>query len=141
MIIYAITNLLNGKIYVGQTTRTLQERFKEHKKDFFSHIGKDMRKFGLKNFSVRILEKCKNITELNEREIFWIKKFNSRKPNGYNVLPGGGNYKRQPLKNIKTYHRNFIKIKFVDCNESEQVRELKEENENLLSFCLSHNRS
>ena len=82
------------------------------------------------------MEKCKNITELNEREIFWIKKFNSRKPNGYNVLPGGGNYKRQPLKNVQTYHRNFIKIKFVDCNESEQVRELKEENENLRQLLL-----
>ena len=134
MIIYSITNLLNGKVYVGQTTRTLKRRFKEHKQDFFSKVGKDIREYGAENFSAEILEECQNISELNEREMFWIKKFNSRQPNGYNVLPGGGNFERNVRKIDEL--RRFSKIAVIEQIESERVKELQEENENLRQLLL-----
>ena len=88
MIVYKITNLLDGKIYVGQTIRTLERRFKEHT-EADSLIGKAIRKFGIENFSSEILETCQTKNQLNEREIFWIEKLNCKTPNGYNVKDGG----------------------------------------------------
>ena len=87
MIVYKITNLLDGKIYVGQTIRTLERRFKEHT-EADSLIGKAIRKFGIENFSSEILETCQTKNQLNEREIFWIEKL-CKTPNGYNVKDGG----------------------------------------------------
>ena len=88
MIVYKITNLVNGKIYVGQTVRTLERRLKEHT-EADSLIGKAIRKFGIENFSSEILETCQTKKQLNEREIFWIEKLNCKTPNGYNVKDGG----------------------------------------------------
>ena len=86
--IYKITNLVNGKIYVGQTQRDVEQRFKEHMRAD-SLIGKAICKYGLKNFKCEILEECDTIEELNEREIFWIKELNCKVPNGYNLTDGG----------------------------------------------------
>ena len=87
-VIYKITNLLNGKPYVGQTSRTLEERFIEHGKAK-THLGKAIRKYGLGNFSVEVIEECTTSEQLNEREIFWIAHFNCKHPNGYNFTDGG----------------------------------------------------
>ena len=91
MIIYVITNLLNGKKYVGQTTRTLEERFSEHKFCKDSYIGKAIRKYGEENFKAEVLEECSTLEELNEREKYWIAKLNTLVPNGYNLNGGGSN--------------------------------------------------
>ena len=88
MIVYKITNLLNGKIYVGQTIRTLKERFREHKYAD-SLIGKAIRKYGTENFKSEILSTCNSFEELNECEIFWIYELDCIAPKGYNRLEGG----------------------------------------------------
>ena len=88
MIIYKITNLTNGKVYVGQTKFSVEKRFKEHSKAD-SLIGRAIRKYGIENFKTEILETCRTFIELNEREIFWIKKLNCKVPNGYNIADGG----------------------------------------------------
>lgn len=88
MIVYKITNLENGKIYVGQTRRTLEERFKEHCQAD-SAIGRAIRKHGKEKFKCEILETCKTLEELNEREKFWIKTFDCMIPKGYNKTDGG----------------------------------------------------
>ena len=54
-IIYVLHNEENDKCYVGQTTRTFEERFGAHK-IFSSLIGKALRKYGVDNFSKIILE-------------------------------------------------------------------------------------
>ncbi len=87
-VIYKITNLINGKSYVGQTSRTLKERFIEHAKAK-THLGNAIRKYGRKNFSVEVIEECTTPEQLNEREIFWIAHFNCKHPNGYNFTDGG----------------------------------------------------
>ena len=99
MIVYKITNLLNGKIYVGQTKKTLDKRFKEHSKAK-TVIGAAIRKYGAENFKIEVIEFCQNFLELNEREIFWIEKLNCKVPNGYNVADGGAFYAVKKIEGI-----------------------------------------
>lgn len=91
MIIYCITNKINGKPYIGQTTRTLEERIYEHRHCKKTAIGKAIQKYGWskETFKVEILEVCETLEQLNEREKFWIAKYNSIAPNGYNLTEGG----------------------------------------------------
>ncbi len=84
MLIYVITNKLSGKQYVGQTQRTLKARIYEHRHGKVLYIDRAIRKIGWENFTVEVLEECKTLEELNEREMYWIRKLNSKKPNGYN---------------------------------------------------------
>ena len=90
MIVYKITNLLNGKIYVGQTTQTLEARMLQHKYHHKGlYIDRAIYKYGFENFHSEILEECNTQDELNEREKFWIAKLNSKVPFGYNQTDGG----------------------------------------------------
>ena len=88
MYIYKITESVNDMIYIGQTTRTIEERFAEHAKAD-SLIGWAIRHFGVRNFKIEIIEECHTIEELCERERYWIEFFDCRFPNGYNVRGGG----------------------------------------------------
>ena len=91
-IIYKITNLLDGKIYVGQTKQSIEKRFQDH---FYTkyHIGRAIREYGAENFKIELLEECETLEELNEKEKFWIKTLNCKSPNGYNLTDGGdGHY-------------------------------------------------
>ena len=89
--IYQITNQINGKIYIGKTERTIQERWREHCKDYLRErcydrpLYRAMRKYGLSNFTIELLEETNNP---EEREIFWIEQKGSFK-HGYNATMGG----------------------------------------------------
>lgn len=86
--IYVIKNDINDKVYVGQALNTLQ-RFKNHCKPNKDNLLIDaaIRKYGQEHFWYEILES--QIENYNEREKYWIKKLNSKNPNGYNILDGG----------------------------------------------------
>lgn len=93
--IYKITNLINGKVYIGQSIN-IQKRLNEHKYKAFNEgdnsyncaIHNAFRKYGIENFEFEILEETKQEC-LDEREIFYIEKYNSLSPNGYNIRFGG----------------------------------------------------
>lgn len=68
MIIYCITNKVNGKQYVGLTMRTLEERFKEHCKAE-SAIGRALRKYGLDNFKLEIIDSSETPEDLWKKGI------------------------------------------------------------------------
>lgn len=92
-IIYKITNKVNGKSYIGQTRYTLEFRWRQHqhkKDDTYFHNA--IHKYGVDNFSIEILEEC-DIADLNNREIFYIAKYDSFK-NGYNLTIGGDGNRR-----------------------------------------------
>lgn len=91
--IYAITNSVNGKQYVGQTSLSLEERWKWHlfdlKKDSEAHrpLYNAMRKYGVESFTMSVLEECPK-SNLDDREIFWINYF-ATDSTGYNLTKGG----------------------------------------------------
>lgn len=88
--IYKITCLVDGKPYVGQTRQKLGARIRQHKSSKKKHgIDVAIAKYGWEgNFAVEVIEEC-SVEKLNEREIFWIAKVNSKEPNGYNLTDGG----------------------------------------------------
>ena len=94
MFIYKITNLINNKIYVGQTIGTVQERWRKHcKKSSIgcSAVPNAITKYGKENFIVEQIDDANTIEELNEKETYWIKTLQSISPLGYNLRSGGGN--------------------------------------------------
>lgn len=92
MIIYKLTNTINGKIYIGQTTRTLRRRFIEHARPSRKAlVSKAMHKYGLSAFTAEVIEKAVSIEDLNELEIKWIRHYDCMSPNGYNQCHGGDN--------------------------------------------------
>lgn len=90
MIVYLATNKINGKQYVGQTVRSLEERWRDHcrvvDENFFHRA---IRKYGADNFSVKIIDAAETVEELDEKEMFWISKLNTLFPSGYNLREGG----------------------------------------------------
>lgn len=92
--IYIIKNTINDKVYVGQTTMSVYERFSAHKKPSTQKqhgsykIYNAMSKYGVENFYVEILETDIPISMLDEKEIGYIAFFDSYN-NGYNSTKGG----------------------------------------------------
>lgn len=94
-IIYKITCKVNGKVYIGQTTGTLEHRFEGHIKSAFSENNKlkikfqrAIRKYGKDNFMIEEIDKASSREELNEKEKYWIAKYDSIN-SGYNTALGG----------------------------------------------------
>lgn len=97
-IIYKATNLINGKCYIGQTKRSLEERKKSHFVDCFNKSYKSIfhnaiRKYGKENFEWEVVCECSSKSELREKEMKYIKENNSfshsYNSNGYNLTLGG----------------------------------------------------
>ena len=88
MFIYKTTNNINGKIYVGKQS--------SKRKDYLGSgivLSHAIKKYGKESFSKEILEECFSFEELNQREIFWIEKLNSRNADvGYNLSIGGDGF-------------------------------------------------
>lgn len=82
--IYKIENLVNHKIYIGQSIH-IELRWKEHcRPSTKSLIGQAIKKYGKENFSFQILEECEEFL-LNEKESYYIQYYKSLVPNGYNI--------------------------------------------------------
>lgn len=92
--IYKITNQINGKVYIGQST-FIERRWKDERTaafspsddEYMSARSQAFRKYGLENFTFEIIEQCDK-TQLNEREKYWIKYYDSYN-DGYNSTLGG----------------------------------------------------
>lgn len=96
MIVYRITNKINGKSYVGQTVRSLEKRWKEHCQRSnvkTMAISNALHKYGAENFYIEILEECPSLEEMNKKEEYYIKSLNTLSPEGYNLKTGGDSKK------------------------------------------------
>jgi len=92
-IVYKITNLINGKIYIGQTKRDFEVRWKEHCRiDEGLIVDCAINKYGKQNFDHWVMVRCDSLEEMNHREEYYIRLFNSTNKNiGYNISKGGNN--------------------------------------------------
>lgn len=98
--IYCIVNEVNFKTYIGQTTRCIEDRMKQHKSNSGNinrsiYLYSDVRDYGWDSFGVFEIEKieCDSLADLkktlDEKEVFYISDYNSLYPNGYNISKGG----------------------------------------------------
>lgn len=94
MLIYKLTNLTNGKLYIGQTIKTWEKRKVAYNAAIKSknnqRIVNALRKYGWEGFSVDIIDTSSSIDKLNKLEEHYITKYNTVKE-GYNTTNGGDN--------------------------------------------------
>ena len=124
-IIYICINLYNGKRYIGQTIQKFENRKKNHIQDALNknsqlYFHKALRKFGVENFIWNVLENNIAIENLNDKEQFYIQKYNTNdRNNGYNLTNGGdcshtsilNNQQVNDIKNLlKTTNISFEEI-------------------------------
>lgn len=120
MFIYKITNTMNQKIYIGQTCQSIEKRFLQHSKAI-TPLGDVMRKYGLENFTIEIIEECSTPEHAKEQERFWIKTLKSKVPNGYNQSDGGEGIL---LKEERSY-KNTETVQFrIDSELKEKAEEI-----------------
>lgn len=91
--IYIIKNKINNKIYIGQTKTSLIKRWSGHKSksrnDSKLALHSAIRLYGIENFFIELLDTALNLEEANKKEIELINQYNSKCPNGYNMVDGG----------------------------------------------------
>lgn len=107
MFIYKTTNIINGKIYIGQTSKNNQ--------DYLGSgpiILKAIKKYGKENFKKEILEGCNSKEQTNLKEIYWIKFYNSTNRNvGYNISIGGNGGNLGEIVNKKISQQSYEHMK------------------------------
>ena len=116
--IYIIKNNINSKVYIGKTQYSIEQRFKEHCNDYLKRgeekrpLYDAMKKYGIENFYIELIEDNISDQEINEKEIFYIKKYNSyvgfKDSNGYNATLGGDGrkYKNWDLQELIDLYNN-----------------------------------
>ena len=92
-IIYKVTNQENGKIYIGQTIQTLNERknkhyYKARQEEYTTHFINALRKYPEEVFTWEIIDEEETQEALDEKEKYWIAYYNSVEE-GYNTKDGG----------------------------------------------------
>jgi group I intron endonuclease len=112
--IYLITNLYNLKKYIGITKFSIEERFAQHIKRGFL-LTEAIKKYGKEMFSIELIEEVESSERTYELEMFYIKEYNTKAPNGYNLTDGGDGifgwnitdeYREQCSSRVKELHKN-----------------------------------
>lgn len=130
MLIYKITNKLNGKVYIGQTTKTLDIRRNGHiqaaKDGVNHHLYNAMNKYGIDNFEFEEICKANSKSELNYLEAKYILEYDSVR-NGYNMGYGGdNNVMDSPI--VKEKHDNIMRSEDVRLKISQSMKQYRQEN-------------
>lgn len=107
--IYKITNTVNNKVYIGQTTGSIMHRFKQHEKAAKNNCNykfhRAIRKYGIENFKVEQVEECDD-SALDEKEMYWVKYYSSYSK-GYNSTKGGKGLTK-PLPSFETLYQEYV---------------------------------
>lgn len=122
--VYKVTNTINGKVYVGITNQTFKVRWYKHCSDSLRGsefpLHNAIRKYGVDNFTIELLEICDTLEQLKEREKFWIIELQSKvDKNGYNLTDGGdGTFGRK----LSEETREKIRKKAIGRTISEELK-------------------
>ena len=138
MIVYKITNKINNKIYIGITTRTLNERWNEHKNRILertSHLYSALRVYGIENFTIESIdENAQTKEELYELEKYYIKLYNSNNPDfGYNATIGG-----EGVRTIDLDGEEIVRL-YKNGNSSTTIAKMYNVSENTITRYLKKN--
>ena len=99
MYVYKITNLINNKLYIGQSINPIEKRFKRHIDDALSgrldtYLARAIREYGAENFKIELIDTATTQEELTQKEYYWINYYDAVHT-GYNetdsILKCGGN--------------------------------------------------
>jgi len=91
--IYCFENKQNGMKYIGKSV-DLRKRILDHLNnlrknlDECSYLQNAWNVYGEKCFSIFIIEEC-SVEEISDKEIFYIKEYKTKRPDGYNLTDGG----------------------------------------------------
>lgn len=145
--IYKITNTINGKVYIGQSTN-LKDRIKQHKsmiKNFNennNYLRKATKKYGYKNFKIEIIKFCDE-KELDYYEIYYIDLYKSSDRNfGYNIELGGNINKhlsKEQIYKMKKNKKGKLKGKdnpFFGKKHTEKTKKIISEKQKGNKYCL-----
>ena len=130
--IYKITNLINGKIYIGQSV-DINKRWRQHKRnsqikghEYDKYLYRAFRKYGLENFSFEVIEECSREL-LNEKETYYIQYYKANDETfGYNETSGynqpqygfqGENHPKHKLTEEEVYYIRECYNQHYDKNE------------------------
>lgn len=127
-VIYKITNLINGKVYIGQTKNNFHKRYHNNllKYSHSKHLKSSIKKYGVEYFEVNpCIDVAFSAQELNIKEKCYIRVYNSYL-NGYNLTLGGEGVKGLPkeLHGMYGVHRYGNKNPFYGKKHTERVKDI-----------------
>lgn len=135
--VYIIENKVNDKLYVGQTTYSVKQRFANHKcsaKKIKSALYGAFKKYGVDSFRVGKVISLNSKEEMDELEIFLISELNTIYPNGYNMTNGGeGALGRNVSDETKEKISQATKGKTNGCNNHFFGKKHSDETKNKIS--------
>ena len=145
--IYKITNIINGKVYIGQSTN-LKDRIKQHKSmiknynENNNYLRKATKKYGYKNFKIEIIKFCDE-KELDYYEIYYIDLYKSSdRKFGYNIELGGNINKhlsKEQIDKMKKNKKGKLKGKdnpFFGKKHTEKTKKIISEKQKGNKYCL-----
>lgn len=120
--IYKITNIINNKIYIGLTTQTIKERWRQHISSAYSKKSKSynevfkkaIRKYGENSFRIEEIDNASTLEELKEKEKYWIAYYNCCYVNGgvgYNGTVGGDS---PTHPGVEIYHIDILTGEIIE---------------------------
>lgn len=128
--IYIIRNKINEKVYIGQTSQSVKERFNQHrkpstlKKRGSYKIYNAMKKYGIENFYVETLETGISESDIDAKECEYIEKFDSFR-NGYNSTPGGDSKTISRIEDVELFKDMYLrKIELKEIANQFHVHEI-----------------
>lgn len=125
MIIFKTTNIINHKIYIGQTTRNNQKYLGSG-----IYLKRAIKKYGRENFMREDIELRTSQKQLDEREQYWIKKLNSQDPKiGYNLDNGGkgrGKTSEETKRKLSESNKGKLKDRIFSKETKRKMSEAKE---------------
>jgi len=105
-IVYILRCRCSGKCYIGQTTKTVQQRIIDHRHNKYV-IGKAIRKYGIESFDI-FQYSFIPVDMLDYCEMELIKRLNTVIPNGYNIMLGGQKNRVMNEESIKKLSKSLM---------------------------------